>query len=103
LQGSSQKRAVDLPYTPVVSLQLVESNNCQGEYCIFGVCRSQLSVATLPGLVALTMQCSGSETSSLRRLWKRLLDLRRTSNMNLIKTHIVKVLFIDEIRKRNMH
>jgi len=33
---------------------------------------------------------------ALRRLWNSLVDLRRTSNMNLIK-----VLFIDETTKRN--
>jgi len=40
---------------------------------------------------------------SLRRLWKRLLKLRRTSNKYLYKTYIIKVLFVDETTKRNMH
>jgi len=40
---------------------------------------------------------------SLRRLWKNLLDLRRTSNMSLIDTFvIIKVLFIEETTK-NVH
>jgi len=38
---------------------------------------------------------------SLRRLWKNWLDLRRSSNRMLII--IVKVLFIDETTKRNVH
>jgi len=40
---------------------------------------------------------------SLQHLWKCLLDLRRTSNMNSMKTHIVNVLFIDDRTKKNMH
>jgi len=39
----------------------------------------------------------------LRHLWKRVLTLCRTSNMNLIKTHIVKHLFIDEATQSYRH
>ena len=46
-------------------------------------------------------KCNGYQTFSLQRLWKSLLDLRRNKNL---KAHVViKVLFIDEITKRNIH